>query len=66
MQQAQANQMNAQIAQQQSTADLIGGFAQGAGQLSGGTDENIFTGKKREAWAAEDTDLSFKDWKKSN
>jgi len=33
MQQAQANQMNAQIAQQQTTADLFGNIAKGAGQI---------------------------------
>lgn len=40
-QQAQTNQMNAQIAQQQTTADMFGAVATAAG--SG--DKNIFTGK---------------------
>jgi len=41
-QQAQANQMNAQIAQSQATADLLGTMAVGAGELGGETG-NIFT-----------------------
>lgn len=43
-QQAQANQMNAQIAQNQSTADLFGVLGQAAGNLGGETG-NIFTTK---------------------
>lgn len=41
-QQALTNQMNAQIAQQQTTADMFSTVAQAAGQ-GGGDDDNIFT-----------------------
>ena len=44
-QQAQANQMNAQIAQSQATGDLLGTIAVGAGEL-GGESGNIFTIKQ--------------------
>jgi len=44
-QQSQTNQMNAQIAQQQSTTDMLGVVGQAAGE-AGGEDENIFTGGK--------------------
>ena len=45
LQQAQANQMNAQIAQSQATGDLLGTIAVGAGEL-GGESGNIFTIKQ--------------------
>ena len=66
--QAQQNQINAQIAQQQVTADMFSSLSSsmiksGAG---GGEDNNIFTGAKREAYNNATTDLSFKDWKALN
>ena len=63
--QAQANQMNAQIASQQAMMDF-GGVAMKAAGKAGGDDNNIFTGAKREAYNKADTDLSFKEWKAQN
>ena len=62
---AKANEMNAQLAQQQITADMFGTAAQGmaSSKTIGGGDSNIFTGKNREAWKESGSELSFKDWK---
>ena len=45
LQQANANQMNASIANQQTTANLIGTLGTALGKADGGTDNNIFTPK---------------------
>tara|TARA_R110002167_G_scaffold88800_2_gene239429 strand:+ start:1486 stop:2214 length:729 start_codon:yes stop_codon:yes gene_type:complete len=45
LQQANANQMNASIANQQTTANLLGTLGTALGKADGGTDNNIFTPK---------------------
>jgi len=67
-QQAQQNQLNAQIAQQQVTADMFGTVAGGlaSNESIGGSDSNIFTGARREKWKQSGSTLSFKDWKEIN
>ena len=69
LQTAKTNEMNAALAQQQIVADAFGTVAQGlASSKVGGGDQNIFTGKQREAWKeAGGKDWgSFSDWKLAN
>jgi hypothetical protein len=61
-QQAQANQMNAQIAQSQATADIFSVVGKAAGEL-GGEDDNIFSSRQREAYNASGFQGTFKEFK---